>query len=377
MQEKKLQNHAIMNYNKPKIKIAVIHPCMDNIGGAEKVTLTLVEDLKADLITTNFDKEGVEKMGFYNIPVISIAKISKDVNNRLQKAFFKFMFKRLPKYDLYIVSGDWAMSALIRNKPNILYIHSPIREVWDLKETIRESKPFYHQKVLFDIYAIVYRFLNTFCVKKAKFVVCNSNNTQRRVLTYLGRDSLLIYPPVETKNLKYESTGDYWLSVNRFIDHKRIDLQLEVFRQLPNEKFIIVGSYDKLNRFDNYYERMKELKPDNVEFRTFVSDKEKYELYANCKAFISTSKDEDFGMNIIEAMAAGKPVVAVNEGGHKESVIHNKTGYLVEPNINSIIDGITKIKNPENFKEDCIAQANNFSRQQFTTEIKKLISVFQ
>ena len=154
-------------------------------------------------------------------------------------------------------------------------------------------------------------------------------------------------------------------------------MQLEVFRQLPNEKFIIVGSYDKLNRFDNYYERMKELKPDNVEFRTFVSDKEKYELYANCKAFISTSKDEDFGMNIIEAMAAGKPVVAVNEGGHKESVIHGKTGYLVEPNVNSIIEGINKIQNPESFKENCIAQSNNFSRQKFTTEIKKIISVFQ
>ncbi len=357
----------------PRLKIAVVHHCMETIGGAEKVTLTMVKDLGADLITTNYDETSFEKLGFSGIPVISIGRIRDSVKNKQQRALIMFLTKKLPPYDLYIICSSWAMSALVRNKPNICYMHSPIREIWDLSDGIRRTKKLLHQRILFDFYVKTHRILNHWFVKHTGFILCNSTNTQRRTITYLGRDSLLIYPPVEVKRIRYGTTGDYWLSVNRLCSHKRIDLQMEAFSALKDEKLIIVGSYGRTVADEAYVKKVMKWKPDNVEIKSFITEVEKEQLYANCKAFITTSEDEDFGMNAVEAMAAGKPVVAVNEGGYRETVINGKTGYLVNPDTKSIIQGIHKVKNPQAFKENCEKQAGKFSRERFMTEIKQVV----
>lgn len=356
------------------MKIAIIHPFMDNIGGAEKVVLTMAQDLKADIITTNYNSNKIKKQGFKDIKIKSIGKISANAPFRQQKALFLFMFKKLPKYDLYIIAGDWAMSALIRNKPNIWYVHSPIREIWDLKDYVRETKVLPYQRFIFDSWVLFNRIINKICVKHTKMIISNSKNTQRRVMTYLSRDSLLIYPPIETEKIKYNKTENYWFSQNRLADHKRVELQLEAFRQLPKEKLIILGSYEKSNVWDEYVSKIMKMKPKNVEIKSFVTEKEKEKLYGNCKGFIATAKDEDFGMNVVEAMSAGKPVIAVNEGGYKESIINGKTGYLVESNVESIIKGIKKINNPKKYRKDCEEQSKKFSRERFTQEIKQVIS---
>lgn len=361
------------NNRRKDLKIAVVHHCMDTIGGAEKVTLTLVKDLNAHLITTDYDHYAFEKQGFTNIPVVSMGKIPARVKNKQQYALLLFLTKKLPPYDLYIICSSWAMSALVRNKPNICYLHSPIREIWDLSQSIRNTKKLLHQRLLFDAYVTAHRLLNHWFIKHTPFILCNSTNTQRRTIQYLGRDSLLIYPPVEVKKIQYESTGDYWLSVNRLCDHKRIDLQLSTFKELKDEKLIIVGSYGKSLADQAFVKKIRKMKPENVEIKSFISESEKEQLYANCKAFITTSKDEDFGMNAVEAMAAGKPVVAVNEGGYKETVIHGKTGYLVTPDKNSIIQGIKKVKKPQGYKENCEKQAEKFSRERFVEEIKQVV----
>ena len=99
-------------------------------------------------------------------------------------------------------------------------------------------------------------------------------------------------------------------------------------------------------------------------------------MYANCKGFITTSLDEDFGMTAIEAMASGKPVIAPNDGGYKESVINNKTGILIN-NIDpkKIIKAIKKISiNPEKYRAACTKQAKKFSSKEFARKIKSSIS---
>jgi len=154
-------------------------------------------------------------------------------------------------------------------------------------------------------------------------------------------------------------------------------LQIEAFRALKNEKLIIIGCYEKSNVFNDYVEYIKKIKPKNVEIRSFISEKEKNDLYTHCKGLIATSIDEDFGMNAVEAMSAGKPVIAVNEGGYKETVIEGKTGHLVEAKVESIIKAIEKIKSPLKYQKASEKQAKKFSRERFISEIKKIISLFE
>jgi len=118
---------------------------------------------------------------------------------------------------------------------------------------------------------------------------------------------------------------------------------------------------------------MKDI-PKNVKVMGPVSEKELRELYARCKAFIITSRDEPFGMAPVEAMASGKPVVAVKEGGCLETAVDGITGLLVKPDIFELQNAINIIsREPFKYKENCFEQARKFDVNIFIDKIKKEI----
>jgi len=370
-------------------RIAILHNFMDNIGGAEIVDLILAKELNADIYTTNIDKEKIKKMGFNTDNVYSIGKIPINAPWKQEFAYSKFRKLNIKKkfkkhYDFYIIAGDWAMPAGRNNKPNLWYVYSPKREIWDLYEYVRnEIVPGVYlgnlNKYIFDIWVRLHRFLDLRDLKEIQKIVSISENVQKRVKKYLDRESAIIHPPTETKKYYYKKSKGYWLSVNRLFQHKRVDLQLRAFSKLPNEKLIIVGSYENSEHFLKYAKYCKKIKPDNVEIKSWVDEKELIELYANCKGFIATSLDEDYGMNVVEAMASGKPVIAANEGGFKETIINNKTGILIddidEDKLTNSIKQFGKEidKNPLKFKIACKKQAKKFDTEVFIKKIKEQI----
>jgi len=362
---------------KPK-KIAIFHNYMENIGGAELVTLILARELKADIYTTNIDLEKIKKMGFSNLNIKSIGKIPINPPFRQQLALWKFRRLKLKGYDFYIIAGDWAMSGSVKNKPNLWYVHSPIREIWDLHDYIRKMIRFW-KKPVFDLWVKYNRYLNKKYFKHVERVVCNAINTQNRVKRFLKKDALVINPPTETSKYKYKKTGNYWLAVNRLFKHKRVDMQLKAFSKLPNEKLIIVGSYEKSGHFQDYVNYIKKIKPKNVEIKSWANFKDLLDLYAGCKGFITTAMDEDFGMTPVEAMSSGKPVIAGNEGGYKETVINGKTGILIDKiNTEKLAEAIKKLskelkskKVQERYKKACQTRAKKFDTKEFIKKIKE------
>jgi len=362
------------------MKIAVFHNFLDNIGGAEIVTLTLARELNADVYTTNINYEKIEKMGFKGLNIFSIGKVPLNAPFRQQIAFWKFRKLNLgKKYDFYIISGDWAMSGVVNNKPNLWYAHSPLNEIWQFRDYVRSIlEPW--KKPIFDIWVAYNRYLDKKYIKHAQIIVCNSGNTGQRIKRYFNRDAIIINPPIETKNFYYNKNGNFWLSVNRFTPHKRIEIQTSAFKKLPGEKLIIVGSYEKnANPMEKYLNYINEIKPQNVRIISWAQKKELSDLYANCKGFIATAKDEDFGMTPLEAMASGKPVIAPNEGGYKETIINGKTGILIDDiNEKKLVSAIKELNkkinsNPLFFKEPCQIQAKNFDVDIFIKKIKKQI----
>lgn len=359
-------------------KIAIFHNYLDNIGGAEMVTLTLSKELGADIYTTNIDYEKINKMGFSGENIFSIGKIPTNAPFRQQMASIRFRFLNLKnKYDLYIISGDWAVSGAVKNKPNIWYVHSPIREIWDSYKFVRNNLVPFPLRPVFDIWVYLNRFLNKKHIKNVDKLVANSHNVSDRIKKFLNRESIIIHPPINTKDFYTENKNDsYWLSVNRLFSNKRVEMQLEAFRKMPGEKLIIVGSFEKSKHFVEYSNKIKEMCPENIEIIHWANYDQLTEIYKNCLGFITTAQDEDFGMTAVEVMASGKPVIAPNEGGYKETVIQNKTGILIdEINSDKIIDAVNVIKsnlylNQDFYYQNCIDRAKGFDTEIFISKIR-------
>ena len=338
--------------------------------------LTLARELHADVYSTNIDREKIAKMGFQDITLKSIGRIPLNPPFRQQFACWKFRALNLKnKYDFYIVGGDWCISGAVKNKPNLVYIHSPVRELWDLYQATRKNNVPWLLRPVFDMWVAYNRRLSREHIKHATVVACNARNTQRRIRKYLRRDATVVHPPIETSQFHYARTGDYWLSVNRLITHKRVDMQMKAFARLPQEKLIVVGCYEQSRHFKAYARYINQIKPDNVEIISWVDFSTLVKLYANCKGFITTSKDEDFGMTPVEAMASGKPVIAPKEGGYRETVLDGKTGKLIDDiTVDKLVRALKEVGgNPRKYRKACLKQAKQFDTKVFIRKIRRLL----
>lgn len=206
-------------------------------------------------------------------------------------------------------------------------------------------------------------------------ILTNSLNTQARIKKFVAKDSLVLYPPVDTEKFKYIDTKDYYLSFARLADAKRVDMVVEAFKKMPDKKLIVIyGENDpareKIFSLAQWY--------DNIEFITLKNNVGFEEYIGNAIATIYIPIDEDFGMSPIESMSAGKPVLWVNDGGLKETIIHEKTGFLIprEAQIEDIITWIQYLSAERciSMRSDCEARAKEFSLTQFWEKLKEYMN---
>jgi glycosyltransferase involved in cell wall biosynthesis len=206
-------------------------------------------------------------------------------------------------------------------------------------------------------------------VRQIQKIIVNSENVKKRVSLFYGRESVAINPPIETSIFLFKQNDGYWLSVNRITPEKRIEIQTAAFLKLGKEKLIIVGGHEDYH--SRYVENLKKQSLENVIFMGSVSQNDLIDLYANCKGLIATSKDEDFGMNAVEAMASGKPVIAPNEGGYKETVTR-ETGILIDDiDEDKLVEAVKEMNdrisyNCQEIKNACLRRAGEFDTNRFT-----------
>lgn len=349
---------------------------MDNIGGAEMVVLTLARELHAPVYTTNINQDMIRAMGFSDVTLHSIGTIPINAPLRQQLASLRFRFLNLrDRYDCVIIAGDWAISGAV-NHNALWYVHSPIRELWDSYRYVRNEMVPWYKRPFFDLWVRVNRRMNRSHVHQAKAYVCNSENTRARLKNFLEVDGEVIHPPVDTGAYHYRPHEGYWLSVNRLINHKRIEVQLEAFKNLPHERLVIVGSYEQSNTFTSYAESILNNLPPNVTVISWVPREQLLLLYGGCIGCITTARDEDFGMTAVEAMASGKPVIAPNEGGYRESIVPGETGWLLDSvSGDALTHAIIHAKSrASGCRKACEARAQQYDTKHFIAAIKEQLA---
>jgi glycosyltransferase involved in cell wall biosynthesis len=342
------------------MKALIIHDYLDNIGGGEKLMLTLAREIGADLAALDVNPEVVDAMGFGDVKVIGFGKTNKTPPIKQVSASIKHWMSDFRKeYDFFIYSGNWSRYSAKNHHPNLWYCHTPVRAFYLDGEKIRERLKSY-ERILFDIWTGLHMRADKHLIKDVDRIIANSQNTRARIKKAYGVDSKVIYPGVDTKKYSHIEDGDFWLSVNRLYPEKRVHLQAEAFRKMPDEKLIVVGACLAGDHSSQYSQKLMREKPDNVQFLGRIAEDELIDLYGRCRGFICTAEDEDFGMTPVEAMSSGKPVIATREGGYLETVIDGETGVFIEPTEESLIEAVKQMKNPQDYRMACLRRAKWF-----------------
>ena len=353
------------------MRIAIFHDYFGAIGGGEKVVIEMAKCLDADIITT--DTDAVKKID-PSVRVISLGNTIKYPGLKQISAILKFYFCDFSKnYDMFIFSGNWAHYAAHRHHPNLWYCHTPVRAFYDNYSHFLQMLPFF-TRIFFRGYAQMFRVVDRRSISHIDRFVANSHNVKMRIRQFYNHESDIIYPPIDSLKFYFSEYGNFWLSVNRLYPEKQIELQIESFCVMPEQKLVIAGGFAQGDHSAKYAKKIQADIPPNVSFLGEITDAELCDLFAHCRGFICTAKDEDFGITPLEAMASGKPVVAVDEGGFLETVT-KETGILVIPDVLSIVTAVRQIsENPAQYHDACIARAREFDISVFAEQIRKKVN---
>jgi glycosyltransferase involved in cell wall biosynthesis len=203
-----------------------------------------------------------------------------------------------------------------------------------------------------------------------------SHTVADRVKRYYNRDSIVIYPPVDTEFFVPKNAGkDYYLIVSALVPYKRIDLAVSAFTKMGLSLKIIGAGTD--------YNKLKKKAGPNIEFLGWQDNNTVRDYYAGCKAFIFPGV-EDFGITVLEAQGCGRPVIAYFGGGARETINPDiPTGvFFREQTVESLENAVYEFeKNKNAFDKDKIRNhVLKFERELFkkrlTDEIQRLHSLY-
>lgn len=355
-----------------RVKIVVLYDYLQTVGGGERVALTLAKYLPADIITTAFDESLPERAGFPGVRVVSLGNILLQPPLKQIHASWKFARAHIEGYDFHLLIGNWAHYASRWLHPNVYYCLTPTRSFYDQRAAMIARLPIPNRWVA-RVWSSAHAEFERRSIAHCDDVVAISENVRQRVQRYYGRDASVIYPPVATGKHRFKELGDFWLSVSRMYPEKRIELQLEVFRRLPKEKLVIVGGYSAGDLAERYLARLRP--PPNVTLLGEIPEDRLVELYARCRGFITTAVDEDFGITPVEAMAAGKCVLATDEGGYRETVLDGTTGFLLPPDPDTFASKIRDLDDSVlvSMRDSCVARARAFDESVFLESMRALV----
>ena len=297
----------------------VVHDFFTISAGGEKVATILAESFHAELWTGELDKGAFSDGYFGDVVSMSLEAYSTSPRwLRFSKIFqLWWAFAHFPRTSTSWTIFSGLVSPLACKKitgHKIFYCLTPPRLLYDQRDFMVQQVTGWQRPFLRGV-MFLYRLAYERSVRRMDTIVTISETVRKRLKRYLGYDSLVIYPPCETERFQWIEEGNYFLSTARVDPMKRVDLIVRAFKEMPDKRLVVVsGGSDMAN-----IKKMTE-KTENIDVLGWVDDEKLCDLMGRCIATIYIPRDEDFGISPVESMAAGKPVIGVQEGGLLETV---------------------------------------------------------
>jgi glycosyltransferase involved in cell wall biosynthesis len=356
------------------VKIAIVHDWLSAYAGAERVLEQILYLYPRADVFALFDFLPGSERQFLEGRCIRTSFMQHlpyaRQKYRQYLLLMPFAVRRLDLsgYDL-VLSSSHAVIKGVRtgaNQLHICYCHTPIRYAWDLRETYLKEAGL-HSGVKRQLAELLLERIRKWDLKTSTGVdvfIANSRYISERIRNCYGRDSSVIYPPVDTDwfSIMGDRREDFYLTVSRFVPYKKVNIITEAFRAMPDKRLVVIGHGPD-------FDSLKATASPNTQLLGFQESDIVREYMQKARAFIFAA-DEDFGIVPVEAQACGTPVIAYGKGGAIETVIEGKTGiFFREQTAESIVAAVREFEGTRNFDPAEIRRnAERFGIQRFRKE---------
>jgi glycosyltransferase involved in cell wall biosynthesis len=340
---------------------ALIHEFLNQYGGAERVLLEIAKLYPdAPIYTIMHDPEKMR--GFFkgrDIRTSFMQKIPAFIRRR-----HKYLLPLMPTapetfnlrdYDVVISSSSaFAKGVVVKPKTvHVCYCHSPMRYAWDWNEKYLNEQGVGSKRKFAARFLLNYvRMWDRVAADRVDYFIANSVTTAKRLKKYYGCDARVVYPPVDVEKLSMPpregdalneqlKKEDYFLIISRLTPYKKIEVAIEALNKLDLPLIVIGEGAPK------YEKQLRSIAGRRTKFLGWVKEADIACYYRNCRAFIFPGED-DFGIAPVEAMASGRPVIALRKGGATETVTEGVSGeFFDESALELVADGVRRFLEKE------------------------------
>lgn len=363
--------------------VAIVHDWFQGYHGSERVVEAVADDVLAeasrvDIFTFHAARELlppglaariVRESRLSRLP--GVRQVGHDPGR------WRYLLPYMPHYFRSLDLGEYAAVVVSSHScainaspppgtPCLCYCHTPMRYAW-MAETERGRLGGARGAALRGLSGWLRR-RDRAAAQRPDRILANSDAVAERVRRFYGRAAQTVHPPVEVGELRPGAAAQppRFLWVSRLVPYKRPLLVAEAFRELPYELTMVgIGPEEAA---------LRERLPPNVELRGWTPREELVRLYGEAAGFLHVG-EEDFGITMVEALAAGAPVIALDAGGARDIVRDGVDGVLLaDPTAASLRAAVERVAEAEWDREALRARAAEFSRERFVAAMRAALA---
>ncbi len=354
-------------------EVAVVHDYFVQDGGGERMAIELTRLLPTARVYTSFFDAAT-----FGARIDPARVITWPLQGRVSAHHFRGLVQLYPFYfsglDLrhtrLVVSNSSAFAKAVRTSArglHISYIHTPMRFAYDANAYLdRSSFGLVGRAAALTLRGPLAAW-DRRTAMRPDLLVGNSYNVRERIRHRWGREAEVIYPAVDVDEFTPSGRDDgYLLIAARLLAYRRIDVAVRAATAMRRQMIVVGDGPER--------ERLERMAGPTVRFAGWLDRAELIDLFERCHAYVVPG-EEDFGIAPVEAMAAGKPVVALARGGLRETVIDGVTGVLYSDPSHAGLTGALERLDGIAFDPQAIRHhAERFGRPRFFKQWRALLN---